>query len=158
MEGVRALELILLDWKNNILFALISCLQFFFLHADLAAWFRLKYPHIAIGAVASSAPILLFKGLISPYKITDIITYDYRVWILITGLRVEPRYHYDTHFSHILLYVYLNYQSRSEPCYWTIKSWWGAIDQLARTDVNKLADSLKICEYDHLRLLICRAN
>ncbi len=32
---------------------------------NLAAWFRLKYPHMAYGAVASSAPILSklnFKG------------------------------------------------------------------------------------------------
>ncbi|KDP45057.1 hypothetical protein JCGZ_01557 [Jatropha curcas] len=30
----------------------------------LATWFRLKYPHIALGALASSAPILYFDGLI----------------------------------------------------------------------------------------------
>ena len=29
----------------------------------LAAWFRLKYPHIAIGALAASAPILEFGNL-----------------------------------------------------------------------------------------------
>nr|POF08670.1 lysosomal pro-x carboxypeptidase [Quercus suber] len=30
----------------------------------LAAWFRLKYPHIAMGAVASSPPLLYFDGLV----------------------------------------------------------------------------------------------
>ncbi|GLT94749.1 hypothetical protein SLE2022_124760 [Rubroshorea leprosula] len=44
----------------------------------LAAWFRLKYPHVAIGALASSAPILQFQGIVSPYSFNNIITQDYR--------------------------------------------------------------------------------
>ncbi|MED6171734.1 hypothetical protein PIB30_043537 [Stylosanthes scabra] len=44
----------------------------------LAAWFRLKYPHIAIGALASSAPILHFPGLVSPYVFYDTIANDFR--------------------------------------------------------------------------------
>ncbi|WOL00855.1 lysosomal Pro-X carboxypeptidase-like [Canna indica] len=44
----------------------------------LAAWFRLKYPHVAIGALASSAPILQFDDIISPYTFNDIITNDYK--------------------------------------------------------------------------------
>ncbi|KAG5055730.1 hypothetical protein JHK85_008240 [Glycine max] len=44
----------------------------------LAAWFRMKYPHVAIGALASSAPILQFLDLVSPYTYTDIITQDYK--------------------------------------------------------------------------------
>ncbi|XP_074370677.1 uncharacterized protein LOC141711877 [Apium graveolens] len=44
----------------------------------LAAWFRLKYPHVAIGALASSAPILNFENITSPYSFYNIITKDFR--------------------------------------------------------------------------------
>ncbi|XP_020253234.1 lysosomal Pro-X carboxypeptidase-like [Asparagus officinalis] len=44
----------------------------------LAAWFRLKYPHVAIGALASSAPILQFDDIVSPYAFSNIITKDFR--------------------------------------------------------------------------------
>nr|GMC90387.1 lysosomal Pro-X carboxypeptidase-like [Ipomoea batatas] len=45
----------------------------------LAAWFRLKYPHVTIGALASSAPILYFDNITSPYAFNDIITQDFRI-------------------------------------------------------------------------------
>ncbi|KAL4311774.1 hypothetical protein GQ457_01G015170 [Hibiscus cannabinus] len=44
----------------------------------LASWFRLKYPHIAIGALASSAPILNFDNITSPYSFNNIVTRDFR--------------------------------------------------------------------------------
>ncbi|ONK57487.1 uncharacterized protein A4U43_C09F1010 [Asparagus officinalis] len=40
----------------------------------MATWFRLKYPHVALGALASSAPILDFDNMVSPHSFTDIIT------------------------------------------------------------------------------------
>ncbi|XP_023541432.1 lysosomal Pro-X carboxypeptidase-like [Cucurbita pepo subsp. pepo] len=44
----------------------------------LAAWFRLKYPHMALGALASSAPILYFDD-ITPYNAYySIATKDFR--------------------------------------------------------------------------------
>lgn len=52
------------------------------MHAVLAAWFRLKYPQVAIGALASSSPILNFENLTSPYSFNNIVTHDFRVWIL----------------------------------------------------------------------------
>ncbi|KAL3755596.1 hypothetical protein ACJRO7_002620 [Eucalyptus globulus] len=43
-----------------------------------AAWFRLKYPHIAIGALSSSSPVLNFDNISSPYSFNDIITRGFR--------------------------------------------------------------------------------
>ncbi|XP_024544110.1 lysosomal Pro-X carboxypeptidase [Selaginella moellendorffii] len=40
----------------------------------LAAWFRLKYPHIAIGALASSAPILQFENIVPYTTFYDIVS------------------------------------------------------------------------------------
>ncbi|CAI9097663.1 OLC1v1034132C3 [Oldenlandia corymbosa var. corymbosa] len=44
----------------------------------LAAWFRLKYPHVAIGALASSAPILYFENITSQYSFYDTVAKDFR--------------------------------------------------------------------------------
>lgn len=45
----------------------------------LAAWMRLKYPHIAIGALASSAPILQFEDIVPPQTFYDIVSNDFKV-------------------------------------------------------------------------------
>lgn len=45
----------------------------------LAVWMRLKYPHIVMGAVASSAPIRSFYHLTDPYAFYDRVTDDFRV-------------------------------------------------------------------------------
>lgn len=44
----------------------------------LAAWFRLKYPHIAIGALASSAPILQFDDITPWSSFYDAVSQDYK--------------------------------------------------------------------------------
>eukprot|EP01018_Ginkgo_biloba_P013492 Gb_28512 [translate_table: standard] len=44
----------------------------------LAAWFRLKYPHIAIGALASSAPILYFENITSQDGYDSVVTGDFK--------------------------------------------------------------------------------
>eukprot|EP00253_Pinus_taeda_P017692 PITA_17692 len=44
----------------------------------LAAWFRLKYPHITVGALASSAPILLFPNVTRDYSFLAVVTKDFR--------------------------------------------------------------------------------
>ncbi|KAF5194731.1 Lysosomal pro-x carboxypeptidase, partial [Thalictrum thalictroides] len=44
----------------------------------LASWFRLKYPHIAMGALASSAPILYFEDIVPQDIYYVIATNDFK--------------------------------------------------------------------------------
>lgn len=50
-----------------------------FIDVVLAAWFRLKYPHIAIGALASSAPILQFDKITPWTSFYDGVSQDFKV-------------------------------------------------------------------------------
>ncbi|XP_054649363.1 lysosomal Pro-X carboxypeptidase isoform X1 [Dunckerocampus dactyliophorus] len=43
----------------------------------LAAWFRMKYPHMVVGALASSAPIWQFTGLVPCGDFYKIVTQDF---------------------------------------------------------------------------------
>ncbi|KAK2423414.1 lysosomal Pro-X carboxypeptidase [Trifolium repens] len=45
----------------------------------LASWFRLKYPHLAIGALASSAPILFIDDIIQPNVYFDVVSRDFKL-------------------------------------------------------------------------------
>ena len=49
------------------------------LFAVLASWFRLKYPHVTIGAVASSAPILQFDYITPWSSFYDGVSQDFKV-------------------------------------------------------------------------------
>lgn len=44
----------------------------------LSAWFRMKYPNIVAGAIAASAPIWQFTGLVDPHTYSAITTRTYR--------------------------------------------------------------------------------
>jgi lysosomal Pro-X carboxypeptidase len=44
----------------------------------LAAWFRMKYPHIIQGAHAASAPIMFFPGSVSPYAFNEMVSRTFR--------------------------------------------------------------------------------
>ncbi|TVU34993.1 hypothetical protein EJB05_16855 [Eragrostis curvula] len=44
----------------------------------LAAWMRLKYPHIAVGALASSAPILQFEDIVPSTIFYDLVSDDFK--------------------------------------------------------------------------------
>lgn len=43
----------------------------------LAAWFRMKYPHMVVGALASSAPIWQFPGMVPCGDFYKIVTQDF---------------------------------------------------------------------------------
>ncbi|CAI7875436.1 unnamed protein product [Closterium sp. NIES-53] len=45
----------------------------------LAAWFRLKYPHIAAGAIAASAPILQYEGIVPSDTFYRIVSHDFKI-------------------------------------------------------------------------------
>ncbi|CAI0405448.1 unnamed protein product [Linum tenue] len=51
-----------------------------YLTADtvLAAWMRLKYPHLTVGALASSAPILQFENIVPPDTFYNIVSNDFK--------------------------------------------------------------------------------
>lgn len=55
----------------------------------LAAWFRLKYPHIAIGALASSAPILNFDNIVPSSSFYDTVSQDFKVCMYISNMVVS---------------------------------------------------------------------
>uniref|UniRef100_A0A803L310 Lysosomal Pro-X carboxypeptidase n=1 Tax=Chenopodium quinoa TaxID=63459 RepID=A0A803L310_CHEQI len=70
---------LILDLKNNLTASESPVVVFGGSYGGmLAAWFRLKYPHVAIGALASSSPILNFGNLTSPFSFNNIVTQDFR--------------------------------------------------------------------------------
>ncbi|KAL8039797.1 hypothetical protein ABFX02_10G059500 [Erythranthe guttata] len=70
---------VILDLKSNLTAADSPVVVFGGSYGGmLAAWLRLKYPHVAIGALASSAPILNFDNITSSFSFNNIITQDFR--------------------------------------------------------------------------------
>lgn len=45
----------------------------------LAAWMRMKYPHIVDGALSSSAPVLQFSGITPCNKFSEVVTRDFQL-------------------------------------------------------------------------------
>lgn len=56
----------------------------------LAAWFRLKYPHIAYGALASSAPVLLLNKFVPHYEFFDKVSQYFWVYMYYISCCVFP--------------------------------------------------------------------
>ncbi len=44
----------------------------------LAAWLRMKFPNVVDGAIASSAPLLYFKGVTDSSLFFKVVTDNYR--------------------------------------------------------------------------------
>ena len=63
--------------------------------AVLAAWMRLKYPHVAVGALASSGPILQFEDIVPSTIFYDLVSDDFQVCML-HYVVLLGEYKYDT--------------------------------------------------------------
>jgi len=44
----------------------------------LSAWFRMKYPQVVDGAIAASAPLVMYPGITSPYAFNEVVTNDFK--------------------------------------------------------------------------------
>lgn len=105
----------------------------------LSAWFRLKYPHIAIGALASSAPILQFDNITPSSSFYYGVSKDFKV---ATKLIFSSIFHL---YSRICIY-YL--QDESLNCFDVIRECWDEL--MAMEDpkgLRKLSRAIKSCRY-----------
>lgn len=85
----------------------LTTLSFSFSFSVLAAWFRLKYPHIAVGALASSAPILQFDDITPWSSFYDAVSQDFKVYKLFSPLACWS-----------LSYIYVSSGSFPSPISW----------------------------------------
>lgn len=114
----------------------------------LAAWMRLKYPHISIGALASSAPILQFEDIVPPYTFYDIVSNDFKVSIYsfpstwMNGGIV-------TCFTLLsfLIPAYNLFQRESLSCFKAIKESWDALESqgMDNDGLLKLSRDFHLC-------------
>ena len=79
--GGRKSSVIYQLWKSMCVWIYIFTqkITMILLFSVLAAWFRLKYPHVALGALASSAPILYFDDITPQDGYYSLVTKDFRV-------------------------------------------------------------------------------
>ena len=55
---------------------------------------RLKYPHVAIGALASSAPILQFEDIVPAETFYDIVSNSFKVCVTLHHLFSSLLYYF----------------------------------------------------------------
>ncbi|KAG6495113.1 hypothetical protein ZIOFF_042904 [Zingiber officinale] len=102
----------------------------------LAAWFRLKYPHVAIGALSSSAPILQFDDIVPWSSFYDGVSQDYKEQFIIMQVRLG-----------MTPYWAMSSTDESANCFEVIKESW---DQLMTTAAKggmlQLTKKFKACK------------
>lgn len=108
---------------------------------------RLKYPHIAIGALAASAPILQFEDVVPPETFYDIVSNDFRVYSITERLwlMIISVYMFD-----ILTPVRLfSWQRESVSCFNTIKDSWDVIESEGhkQNGLSYLTETFRFCKY-----------
>ncbi|KAI9080156.1 hypothetical protein K1719_037834 [Acacia pycnantha] len=130
----------------------------------LASWFRLKYPHVALGALASSAPILYFSGAAPRAGYYYIVTKDFqetsmscyqtirRSWseidrvakkpdglsILRTMFRTCKKLSHSSELKNYLDSIYASAAQYNNPSYYPIKAICEAIDEAAKKTSNNI--------------------
>lgn len=126
----------------------------------LASWFRLKYPHVALGALASSAPILYFNNITPSGAYYSIVSKDFRVLITFNQSikRTFILIFFPSPFIYLICSPFIplwymigfHVQEASETCYQTIRKSWSEIDKIASKHhgLSTLSKKFKTCEYE----------
>lgn len=118
----------------------------------LAAWFRLKYPHIATGALASSAPILQFDDITPWSSFYDAVSQDYKVSEL-SGKKkagTAPANQYLHMYSvFTLVFIWSDIvQDESINCYEVIKGSWDELMAVSeqKEGLHDLSKTFRTCK------------
>lgn len=108
---------------------------------------RLKYPHIAIGALASSAPILQFEDIVPPQTFYDIVSNSFRVCSSLDfNYRLCDCFALIVRVSHTA--SLLSTQHESTSCFNTIKESWNALESegLKNDGLMQLTKTFHFCQ------------
>uniref|UniRef100_M8CHP6 Lysosomal Pro-X carboxypeptidase n=1 Tax=Aegilops tauschii TaxID=37682 RepID=M8CHP6_AEGTA len=108
----------------------------------LASWFRLKYPHVAMGALASSAPILQFDDITPWSSFYDAVSQDFKSF---SKAEVSKK---DTAAYFADCNIQLILQSESLNCFSVIKAVWDVLDYRGSNDSGllELSKTFRACK------------